>query len=121
MPKKYIKQMVCDLKGMGRKFGDTAQEYYLKNYNKWNISQRTRYILEIELDLIYSYNAPICECNIEYYQTIGELIEDLEEYFNVHGKIAEGTVENNINNLLKPACDKYNLNIYRLVKGVNNK
>lgn len=51
MPRKYIKQMVCDLKGMGRKFGDTAQEYYLKNYYKWDMTWRTRMNLEWELDL----------------------------------------------------------------------
>jgi hypothetical protein len=37
MPREYIKQMICDWKGMARKFGDTAQAYYLKNYkNKFS-------------------------------------------------------------------------------------
>lgn len=34
MPIKYIKQMVCDWKGMSRKFGDTALEYFDNNKHK---------------------------------------------------------------------------------------
>lgn len=117
MPRKYIKQMVCDLKGMSRKFGDTAQEYYLKNYYKWDITHETRFRLEIELDLIWSFNAPICECNEEAWMTIEELINNADEYYLLHGNISQDTPENNINDLLKPACDKYKINIYRLVKG----
>lgn len=117
MPRKYIKQMVCDLKGMSRKFGDTAQEYYLKNYYKWDMTHETRFRLEIELDLIWSFNAPICECNEEAWMTIEELINNADEYYLLHGNISKGTPENNINDLLKPACDKYKINIYRLVKG----
>lgn len=117
MPRKYIKQMVCDLKGMSRKFGDTAQEYYLKNYYKWDITHETRFRLEIELDLIWNFNAPICECNEEAWMTIEELINNADEYYLLHGNISQGTPENNINDLLKPACDKYKINIYRLVKG----
>lgn len=111
-----IKHMVCDLKAMSRKFGGTAQEYYLSNYYKWNISRDTRYYLEIHLDLL-NYNAPICEGNEEYWMTIEELIEDSTEYFKEYGAVSGGTVENNINDLLKPACDKYNINIYQLVWG----
>lgn len=66
MPNKYIRQMICDLKAMSRKFGGTAQEYYLKNYYKWDITRDTRYRLELYLDLIKNYNAPLCECNEEY-------------------------------------------------------
>ncbi|MCD3321820.1 hypothetical protein G8V07_15250 [Clostridium botulinum D/C] len=115
MPCKYINQMICDLKGMSRKFGDTAQEYYLKNYYKWNITRETRFRLEIALDLINDYNAPISECNKESWMTIDELIVDMEKYYKVHGTIANGSVKANINDLLKPACDKYNLDIYDLV------
>jgi hypothetical protein len=116
MPIKYIRFMVCDLKAMSRKFGGTAQEYYLQNYCKWDITRETRYRLEIELDLIHSYNAPICECNEEYWMTIDELIKDSEDFFNRNGYINKGTVKNNINDFLKPACDKYGLDIYDLVK-----
>jgi len=31
MPLKYVKQMICDWKGMSRKFGGSWQEYYEKN------------------------------------------------------------------------------------------
>lgn len=116
MPAKHIRFMVCDLKAMSRKFGGTAQEYYLKNYYKWDISHETRHILEIELDLIKKYNAPICECSEEYYMNIDELIKQSEEHLKRTGNIYKGTVKNNINDFLKYACDKYNLDIYNLVK-----
>lgn len=51
MPEKYIRQMICDWKAMSRKFGDTAQEFYMKNYDKINISHRSRLNLEFELGL----------------------------------------------------------------------
>jgi hypothetical protein len=77
--------MVCDLKAMSRKFGGTAQEYYLQNYYKWDITRETRRRLEIALDLIKLYNAPICECNEEYWMTIEELIKSAEEFYNRNG------------------------------------
>ncbi|EQB4340390.1 DUF5662 family protein [Clostridium botulinum] len=121
IPNKYIRQMICDLKAMSRKFGGTAQEYYLKNYYKWDITRDTRYRLELYLDLIKNYNAPLCECNEEYWMTIEELIKNNEIHFIKNGEVAHRTVEHNVNNLLKPACDKYNLNIYKLVKENKNK
>lgn len=116
IPHKYIIQMICDIEAMSLKFGGTAQEYYLKNYNKFKLEKWTRHNLEINLDLIKEYNAPICECSQEYWMNIDELIKDSDEYYERNGVIAEGTPENNINNLLKHACDTYNVNIYRLVK-----
>jgi len=116
MPMKYIRFMVCDLKAMSRKFGGTAQEYYLQNYYKWDMTHETKHRVEIALDLIKEYNAPICECSEEYYMNIDELIKDSEEFLNRNGYISKGTVKDNINDFLKPACDKYNLDIYTLVK-----
>ena len=116
MDNKSIIHMVCDLKAMSRKFGGTAQHYYLKNYHKWDISRETRYRLEIKLDLIHRYNASICECNNEYYMTIEELIKDMEEFYDINGTISMGSVKDCLNDLLKPACDDYNLDIYELVK-----
>lgn len=117
IPRKYIKQMVCDLEAMSLKFGGTAQEYYLKNYNKWNITHETRLRLERELDLINKYNGAVSECSPEVYMTIEELIENMEDHYNTYGSIADETPENCLNNFLKYACNKYSINIYRLVKG----
>lgn len=100
MPIKHIKQMVCDLKAMSRKFGGSAQEYYLNNYYKWDITPNTRYYLEIHLDLIYRLNGPVCECNEEYWMTIEDMID-------------KGI---NVNDFLKHACLKYKLDIEKLVK-----
>lgn len=123
MPFKYIRFMVCDLKAMSRKFGGTAQEYYLKNYYKWDITHDTRHGLEIVLDLIKEYNAPICECNEEYWSTIDELIAYDEKYRTIKGVTpAYSTTKEYLNDLLKPACDRYNIDIYELVKGsIENK
>lgn len=116
MPMEYIRQMVCDLKAMDRKFGGTSQEYYLKNYYKWDITHETRRRIEIELDLIKEYNAPICECSEEYYMNIDELIKHMEKHLERTGAIYLNTVKNNLNDLLKHACDKYKIDIYGLVK-----
>jgi hypothetical protein len=52
MPIKYIEQMVCDWKGMARRFGDTAQEFYCKNYDKIQLEHNSRVNLEYELGLL---------------------------------------------------------------------
>jgi len=118
MPMKYVRFMVCDLKAMSRKFNGTAQEYYLQNYYKWDMTHETRHRVEIGLDLIKEYNTPICECNEEYYMNIDELIKQSEEHLERTGSIYKGNVKDNINDFLKPACDKYWIDIYNLVKGV---
>lgn len=116
MPMKYIRFMVCDLKAMSRKFGDTAQAYYLNNYYKWDMTHETRHRIEIGLDLINNYNAPICECNEEYWMNIDELIKQSEEHLERTGSLYKENVRDNINDFLKPACEKYGLDIYDLVK-----
>lgn len=54
MPEKYIKQMICDWKAMSRKFGDTAQEFYMKNHDKIELTHCSRVLLEFNLGLIDS-------------------------------------------------------------------
>jgi len=117
MPMKYIRQMVVDLKAMSRKFGGTAQEYYLQNYYKWDMTHETRHRVEIGLDLIKEYNDPICECNEEYYMNIDELIKQSEEHLERTGSIYKENVKDNINDFLKHACEEYGIDIYDLVKG----
>lgn len=51
IPEKYIKQMVCDWKAMGRKFGDTAQSYYLNNKQRMKLNSITVILLERELGI----------------------------------------------------------------------
>lgn len=59
MPEKYIDQMICDWAAMGIKFNNTAQEYYLNNYNKIELNDYTRLELEFKLGLndsmVYNY------------------------------------------------------------------
>lgn len=56
MPLKYIKQMICDWKAMARKFGDTPQGYYLKNYREIKLHKDSRLTLERELGLCVEVN-----------------------------------------------------------------
>ena len=41
MPVKYIIQMLCDWDGMGRKFGDTGKDFYIKNQHKMKLHNNT--------------------------------------------------------------------------------
>lgn len=50
IPHKYLLQMICNWKAMSRKFGDTAQEFYLKNYKNIKLERNTRLSLEEELE-----------------------------------------------------------------------
>ncbi|RLA38977.1 MAG: hypothetical protein DRR06_19865, partial [Gammaproteobacteria bacterium] len=50
MSDKYIRQMIADWKGMARKFGDTAQDYYDTNKDQMNLHPDTILILE---EIIY--------------------------------------------------------------------
>lgn len=52
MPCKYIDQMICDWEGMSLKFGGSAQEFYMNNYDKINLHLETRLNLELILGLI---------------------------------------------------------------------
>jgi hypothetical protein len=51
IPLKYIQQMVVDWEAMSLKFGDTAKEYYLNNKEKIKLTDKTRTILENELEI----------------------------------------------------------------------
>ena len=50
MPSKYVKQMVVDWRGMSRKFGDTATEYFESNVKKMILHENT--IIKIK-ELLY--------------------------------------------------------------------
>ena len=49
-----IIEMICDWKAMAKKVNSTAQEFYLKNYLKLNLSWNTRIYIEMALDLNFS-------------------------------------------------------------------
>ncbi len=49
MPKKYVKQMVCDWRGMSRKFGDTALEYFIMNQPVMRLHEDTVRLILKEL------------------------------------------------------------------------
>lgn len=111
----HYKLFINYLNIISNKMNMTPQKYYLKHYYRWDIDHDTRRMIEYHLDLITKYNAPICECNEEYWMCIEQLIYSSQEFFDNNGYISHGTVRENINNLLKPACEKYNINIYDLV------
>jgi hypothetical protein len=97
MPYKYTIQMICDWRGMSIKFGDTAQEFYLRNYKKMDLSWRTRMDIELILNL-----------NISEFYNYGHTLEqfagmyDKETYNNYFGFIQ----------------DKYNVDSYELFKNI---
>jgi hypothetical protein len=47
MPMKYVKQMICDWRGMSRKFGGTARQYWDDNKDKMILHPRTVTRIEI--------------------------------------------------------------------------
>lgn len=72
MPLRYIREMVCDLRAMGKKKGNTAEWYYFQNYNKMKLSRDTRWYLEGMLEVYY----PNCsQCDEIYYKTIEETVK----------------------------------------------
>nr|DAM24006.1 MAG TPA: hypothetical protein [Caudoviricetes sp.] len=97
MPRKYIKQMVCDLKGMSRKFGDTAQQYYLKNYYKWDMTWRTRMDLEWELDL-----------NDSEAHNYGHTLKEFADMYD----------ENTYNNYFAYIKSMYGIDSYKILEGL---
>lgn len=95
MPYLYIMQLIADWKGMSRKFGDTAQEYYLKNYHKFNMTYQTRLDLEMNLDI-----------NPSPYHNYGHTLEDFANMYN----------EETYNNSFGWLKDKYKIDTYNLLK-----
>lgn len=116
MPDKYIYQMIADWNGMSRKFGGTSQQFYLNNYHKIKLHRDSRYYLEIRLGLLDDYNAPICEGNTEYWETLEETAKRYTENYNRDNK---GFVEPRacFNDLHKSLCEKYNVDLYKIVMG----
>ena len=46
MPSKYVMQMIADWRGMSRKFGGTAKDYYEKNKDRLILHEKTVEIVE---------------------------------------------------------------------------
>ena len=42
MPEKFAKQMIADWRAMGRVFGDTAEDFYLKMWHELEMHSVTR-------------------------------------------------------------------------------
>ena len=123
MPIRYIKQMLCDWDAMSDKFGGTSQEYYLKKYYSFNMTNETRFRLEIELDLIRVIDNSILDDfiidnslsdKLEFSSmNIGQLIDRLRQ--ESRNNNLRQPIEVLINRYLNNACNVYNINIYKLV------
>lgn len=88
MPEKYIRQMVCDWKAMSIKFGDTAQAFYIKNYNKMDLTWQTRINVEYELglndSLINNYGHTLQQfVNLYTEDTYNKYFGYIERYYKV--------------------------------------
>lgn len=95
MPYLYQMQMIADWKGMARKFGDTAQEFYLKNYHKMDMTYATRLDIEMHLDI-----------NASPYHNYGHTLEDFANMYD----------EETYNNNFEWLKDKYKIDMYNLLK-----
>ena len=91
MPYDYIKEMVYDWSAMGMQFGNTSQEYYLKNYYTFDMTYMTRLKTEEELGLNYSdlcgYGHTLEDFALTYseeeYMSDGELEELQHKYWDI--------------------------------------
>lgn len=112
IPFKYIEQMVCDWEAMSIKFGGTAQQYYLENYFKLNLSEWTRWRLENMLEL-YSKTM---ECDEEYWMSIGAIYKRIVEKYN-DDPCNTTEPEIYINEILyTDTNEKFDINIYDMIK-----
>lgn len=51
MPEKYMRRMICDWKAISKEEGYTVREFYIKNYDKINLTGNSRALLELKLGL----------------------------------------------------------------------
>lgn len=99
-----IREMICDLKAMSRKFGGSAQEYYLKNYHEFDMSLGTRRTLDYLLGLSGTLYIPTgCKRNIPG-SCLLEIVNDASD-------------KDGFNTSMKSVVKRYpELDIYELVK-----
>lgn len=71
----YVKEMIADWWTMGRKFGNTPQEFYLKNYNNIHLTKQTRLMVEQYLGL-----NKFAEYEVFCWMTIDEIIKTCLRY-----------------------------------------
>ena len=81
MPIKHIKQMICDWKGMSRKFGDTPQSFYKNNRYKINLSTKTRCNVEYILGFIDS-ECLVSNVTWDDYLKLNNIDENID-FFNI--------------------------------------
>ncbi|MGL5381039.1 DUF5662 family protein [Clostridium sp.] len=106
MDDKYIKQMVYDWMAMGMVFGDTAQSYYLNNYNKIELSEKSRYKLEKYLELHNLANIPRSDFDWEHHTTLGKIVKRYRD---------NGELEI-LSSMFKDIDKKYNVNTLELIE-----
>ena len=109
MPLKYKIQMICDWKAMGRKFGNTAQEFYLRNFDKIKLQQEDRLIIERLLDLDFKH---CCECDLVHWQNIKEIIESDIDYKK---KYPNNYCDKLTKEWIEDINKKYNLDVLKIL------
>ena len=91
MPYEYIEEMVDDWSAMGMQFGNTAQEYYLKNYYTFDMTYFTRLKTEEALNLnysdLYGYGHTLEDFAVSYdeeaYMSNGDFVELKQKYWDI--------------------------------------
>lgn len=100
IPNKYLIQMLCDISAMSKEFGDTPQEYYLKNYDRIKMDRYGRRVFEHLLGLNDSRVGD---------ENQGALT--LKEYADLYDEETYNTHFRFINNI-------YNVDSYKLLKEI---
>lgn len=108
MPNRYVNQMIIDWKAMGRKFGDTAQEFYLKNFDNIKLTSGVRLSVEHKLGL---YFHRCCECDSVYWMNCKEIIKDTIDHKEKYPERHCGKLTLEWINIIK---DKYNVDMLEI-------
>jgi len=95
IPNQYLQQMIADWEAMSLKFGGSAQEYYLNNYNKIKLECNTRIILEMMLGL-----------NDSFAHNYGHTLEEFANKYN----------ESDYNMIFGFIKEKYGVDSHELLK-----
>lgn len=87
MPDKYMLEMICDWEAMALKFGDSAQEFYLKNYKKIKLNPQTRIELEFQLgindSMLHNYGHTLEDFVYLYDRETFESYFDIEQRYGI--------------------------------------
>jgi len=111
IPLEDLQELVCDWEAVGERHGNTAQEYYLRNYYQIELNDNNRLTLECLLELnsdMFTYSG----------KTIGEVL--IEVVYNESEENRQAMIKI-FNNIYETVNFKHDLDIYSLINESNLK